>query len=403
MRFHRRFTSLSVNCLFSNFCTKFFALTKLLSSIFIDEQETSNLQKFLVKFRGLLVIFTLFDHVTHLVLYLNANRYLGKCGHFTAIGYLVVCSLLWTLRIYDELRRANNQLHLIISKYFVRRFYRNYIPLLIYILMIKYVTSLDNKHDSFTSLFNDNNGIIWWHIVAPFFAYFIFLTKTQRIPRVYFNSFALIIVFCDATKHAPFMVRKVSLYFKCALLVIFYYHCDKVKLIRKWRKFLKLNFITAFVLMLFYFKLLRSNSSSFEQQHHGIKSLFMYYWLLFLFSLLVFVPMRLTDVFNERFLTKMSNITFIRYLCHRYALYIVFDYIPGIGLDVESQQNGIMSFLKHDFGRFFLVLTLSYSFSFVFHYLVTIHLQKMHSFTCSQIASFFVKKTPQLSVINIEC
>ena len=401
MRFHWRFTSIIFTCLFSNFYKKLVSLTRVLSSVF-DEQETSNFKEFLVNFRGLLVIYTLFEHVTHLILYLNASKYLGKCGHFTAVGYLIVCSLLWTHRIYGELTLANDQSHLVIFKYLIRRFYRNYIPLLIYILLTKYVTSLGNEYNSLTSLFvvifNDNNGIIWWYIVSPFFAYFIFLTKKERIPSVYFISFALIIVFCDATQsiqYAPFLVRQVSLFFKCSLLVILYYHIEKVKQFRKWRKFLKLNFITAFLLMLFYFNLLRNSS---EQYDTNIKSVFMYYWLIYLLILCLLVPMRLTDVFEERFLTKMSNISFIRYLCHRYALYIVFDYMPGIRLDDEPQQ---MNIWNYDFGRFFLVLKLSYLFSFVFYYLVEIHLMKMHSLTCSQITSFFEKKTPEISEINI--
>jgi peptidoglycan/LPS O-acetylase OafA/YrhL len=136
-------------------------------------------------------------------------------------------------------------------------------------------------------------------------------------------------------------VRKVSLFFKCSLLVIVYYHVEeRAKRFRKWRKFLKLNFTTALVLMLVYFNLLRNSLSEpeSEQRDTNIKSSFLYLWLGFLLVLLLLVPMRLRDVFDAGFLTKMSNITFIRYLCHRYALYIVFEYMPDTHIT--------------DFGRF---------------------------------------------------
>ena len=163
----------------------------------------------------------------------------------------------------------------------------------------------------------------------------------------------------------------------------------------KWRKFLKLNFTTALVLMLVYFNLLRNSLSEpeSEQRDTNIKSSFLYVWLGFLLVLLLLVPMRLRDVFDAGFLTKMSNITFIRYLCHRYALYIVFEYMPD--------THSTWWLAGDDFGRFSLVLALSYSFSFVFYYLVEIHLMKMHSFTCSLMTSVILaKKTPQFTSVT---
>jgi hypothetical protein len=123
-----------------------------------------------------------------------------------------------TSHIYGELAIANKyQAHLIVFKYLIRRLYRNYLPLLVYILMAKNVTSLDkhdiDKHDSLTRLFaatfNDNNGIIWWYIVPPLFALLIFLIKTKRVASVYFAAWtaALIVVFCDATTPYYIMMR----------------------------------------------------------------------------------------------------------------------------------------------------------------------------------------------------
>jgi peptidoglycan/LPS O-acetylase OafA/YrhL len=124
-------------------------------TIRVDEIEKID---FLDGFRGTLAIWVLMMHSTYA---LKVNKYFRGTGSYIGVPcFFILSSFLLTYRLLNQFNNDKNSYKdniLIIIKYFIRRFFRIYIPFVIFAALIKGVPSIrfaGRNHSYFGSFFN---------------------------------------------------------------------------------------------------------------------------------------------------------------------------------------------------------------------------------------------------------
>jgi len=124
-------------------------------TIRVDEIEKID---FLDGFRGTLAIWVLMMHSTYA---LKVNKYFRGTGSYIGVPcFFILSSFLLTYRLLNQFNNDKNSYKdniLIIIKYFIRRFFRIYIPFVIFAALIKGVPSISfagRNHSYFGSFFN---------------------------------------------------------------------------------------------------------------------------------------------------------------------------------------------------------------------------------------------------------
>ena len=391
---------------------------------FYDEKENSTFIDFLTGFRGTLAISVICSHGVNFFTNpsppsnsfpqaklfkqifsptsSSANDILlfKGMGHWYGVyGFFFLSSFLLTYRLYIDFTKTDHsklQIALAIVKYFIRRFFRIYLPYVAYCSMIKYYPKFGNAHnnhpswhyaswDLLVSLHHPGGNHLWtiapeikYYFFPPWFALFIY--KSKKLSWLTLVGSTCLAYYYD-TYHFSFDERYFTSYFpiffKGSLVGIYYFKLENLQLFVKCKKLLKLNYFAGFAIAYFYIPLLRNSSEllplpkKYVVQNADDVKFYSYYWSLFLLCMILFAPNRFTNVFNTRLLQKFCQFSYGIYLMHPYGLALTFDYLP-------KANSG--------FEQIALCLFFSYCFGKCFYYVIEYPLVKMAKFLCNQIS-----------------
>ncbi len=358
-----------------------------------------------------MAISVVLQHSTDFYLKSFAQQYPIRCffrvaSYYGVFGFFLLSSFLLTYRLFGDLTKSNStsqSISLIVIKYFIRRFFRIYVPFVIYCTMVKFVLPSDvephpaYKLESWTSLVTltyNWSGFFW--TIAPEIKYYFFIPifsllvfKAKKFSILLLIIISIVTCICDVNYVFQFrghtaLTSKFTVFFKGSIMAIFYYKIENLEVFLRVRQSLNLNYIPAICLSIFGFKLLTeaSKEQGIPTTNYASIIFFSNCWTMFLFSMLLLSPNRFADIFKSRLLQQIGKFSFGFYLLHPFSIYLTVNHLSKL-LPIDN-----------DFSGLFWILTLLYWLSKCFYYLVEFPLIKVTDYCCKRISSkeYFLQK-----------
>ena len=377
-------------------------------SNFFTEQENASFIEMLTGFRGSLALSVVVSH-SSLFKIEEENRLVLKVGGLYGVyGFFILSSFLLTYRIFLDFTKAIDdsfsQQLLITFKYFIRRFFRVYVPFVVYVAIVTfYDPKVGNKpefkYESFSRIISlyylggwSGGNHLWtiapeikYYVFIPFFT--LFMVKTRKFIWLFLIFSAILVHLIEShnllnKEHGneiksgeSLFKTRFTVFFKASIMAIGYAKIEKNVFFMKYVKatFYKVGFLTSCLLLFIYYRGLRDTkiNPSVSPYRRTDVNFTSNYWTFFLLLLLVVGPNRFTGIFQTRFLKQYGKYSFGIYLLHAYAILLIKENFPNLC----------------EFDRAFFNVLLAYVFGKGFYYLIEFPCLKFASFLCSLLHS----------------
>ena len=368
-------------------------------------EKIKNHVDFLDGYRGTLAIWVLLGHC-----YMYANldgdfRYfeftalfIGVCGFFLLSAYLL------TYRLLDDLsKNETKSIKQIIStliKYFIRRFFRIYIPYAMICVLIKRVSPIfGGPHDfekyTLPQLLYLNTTTLshLWTIPCEIKYYFfipLLAIISNKINKNLYSKLAWILVLIvslfliertrlivDFDKNGNFtrenheFLTRFTTFFLGSILGLVIYFINSIEIIKKMKNNSLFRFLLGVISLVLFLKGLTRFSRHYNRELRIDMDFFdaSLYWSLFLIMFIVGSPNFFTNFFKLGLFKNCGKFSYGIYLYHMMVIdYINKNYRNTVKLNIEIVIYGFVSI--------FVI-------GFIFYYLIEKNLIRIANFLCS--------------------
>ena len=316
---------------------------------------------FLDGYRGVLSYWVFMTHVQVLAKLNGDYEYFMGSGYFIGvIGFFLLSSFLLTFRLLQELKKDGDDLIpilLIFLKYFIRRFFRIYIPFALFCTLVKFASpmigggSLSWNETSYSQLLSLNHNIsthLWtippeikYYFFIPVFVLASHLFNKNALVRIFWiTSLAIILamveyfnLFGNQFRHNNFSIHDSNLFLTrfttfflgslLALIISFIHEWEMYKNYES-SKYFKLFFGTASMVLYLAGMVLFSlfYNKNLNDRYYFRCSV---YWALFLCLFVLGGSNYFTDLFKFRLFSYGGKISFGFYLYHVGVIDFIFD------------------------------------------------------------------------------
>ena len=249
-----------------------------------SEKENVGFIDFLTGFRGSMALSVILEHSSHegnntyqagrkeLFVFYDIGFFYG------VINFFILSSFLLTYRLLSDFSKTNGspqQIIIVIMKYFIRRFFRIYVPFVIFTTSVIYVWPKLGGHDwfhypSWTSLVTlqkSGQNFLWtiapeikYYFFQPVFTLFMYKISSRKniLSWFYLAAFILLTVFVDETNFLNLkyedmdlfergykFLTRFSVFFKVVILICFKY----LKSIRYNKYLFSIGFISSRIVL----------------------------------------------------------------------------------------------------------------------------------------------------------
>ena len=137
------------------------------AKLFFTEKENDGFIDFLTGFRGTMALSVVLEHASHeqwqKETWTNELSLFHNVGYFYGVlNFFILSSFLLTYRLFTDLTKTNGtqkQISLVILKYFIRRFFRIYVPFVFFTTIVCFVWPQMGGHAYF-------QYPSWWNLVT---------------------------------------------------------------------------------------------------------------------------------------------------------------------------------------------------------------------------------------------
>ena len=384
---------------------------------------------FLDGYRGVLAYWVFISHVN-----LHGNLtgdydYFRKTGYFIAvIGFFLLSSYLLTYRLVEELKKHGDDLIpilLIFLKYFIRRFFRIYIPFAIFVTLCKFVfPTLSGAYSlsktSWSEFLTLNYGImthLWtippeikYYFFIPFFALLTHLLNKNTITKILWIivlavALSIIEIFnlfdnkLNEYDRFPlyascfFLTRFTTFLLGSYLAVIVSFIFD-LEIYKNYETFEYFRMLFGSISMIFYvtgmylfsgYHAQKDSPISLTDRFYFIYSVF---WASFLFFFIIGGKNYFTNLFLFKLFTFGGKISFGFYLYHMGVIYFV---VENFGKNVRYQ-----------FEKVFYSFIGTFAIGFLHYHFVEKNLMKLANFLCIHLEDldFFKRKLHDMKIYH---
>ena len=211
--------------------------------------------EFLDGLRGSFALWVILHHCTDYFDLKGDYKIFVMLGLFIGVfGFFLLSAFLLTYRLFYELNQTDDigwsEILLIVKKYFVRRFFRIYIPFVIFTSMIHFVSRKIGGwagHSSWFSMVTlQSSGETYLWTIAPEIKYYffipvftVFIFKTGKFWFVFMIIFNVLTVYVDyynvfgitlldmSLINGYKFLNKFTLFFNGSLMAIYFYKLEK--------------------------------------------------------------------------------------------------------------------------------------------------------------------------------
>ncbi len=338
-------------------------------------------------FRGSLALSVLVHHA--LVWFNKYDIYpffvtLGN--YYGVIGFFILSSFLLTYRLLIDLDRSNDSIkHLIniVCKFFIKRFFRIYIPYLTFCSLIQFVskrfhgTKVSNSWFEMVTLIPLRDSHLW--TISPEIKYYLFIPLftlvTYKVCKVdeklkfmylFFICFACYTIhyenlFVMIRKHLDLDRSNFEIFFFGSILAVFYYELEKII---TYSDYLVNNFyfqnMTGIFSLYFFVKQLKYSSRSYNTNldahsvEYDCKFNAGIYMILVLALMIIGNLNFFTNIFTSKFFKNIGKYSFGIYLLHPMC--------------IKEMQNYFVGYFDEE--MLLYSIAISYFAGFIFFYLV---------------------------------
>ena len=367
---------------------------------------------FLDGLRGSFAFWVVMHHITQHINNANNTDYyffffLGS--YIGVVGFFVLSSFLLTYRLLIEFDNNNkpNGITLITLKYFIRRFFRIYLPFVFFVSLIKSVSYIKfganypypSSWWAMITLKSTGWNHLWtiapeikYYFFIPIFVYLTFKAKTIKkiwilflIGSIYliehYNLFSKInsgkLVNFDIEKSGYLFLTRFTVFYLGSILATIYYYFKESDFF-KYTEYIYFKNIFGLISMVLYIYGMTLWTPLFNPIINDNYEVFTFkaslYWSIVMISMILGAPNFFTDLFNYKFIKYAGQFSFGIYLLH--PMCILYS------LDICSKYK-----CKATFQYVFLTLILSYFAGFIFFYFVENLLMKLSKYCCSRLAN----------------
>ena len=365
---------------------------------FFMEKENPGFFDYLTGYRGALAISVIMHHFCFGMP--GEPKIFSMVGlNYGVFGFFILSAFLLTYRLFNEFSKTDGsltQISKVVVKYFIRRFFRIYVPFVLYCTIVKFVSVkvgwpaayFYSSWTTMVTLGSTGNNHLWtmapeikYYFFIPLFTWIIYISGQRWL--ICWISSAVLTMCIDygnlfylsqndllLSNGYKFLAR-FTIFFKGSLLAILYLKCEKHPMILKYNKMPVCNALIGFVMFILYYMGLRCSSPFLIYPMVISENAYPYCWTVFMFLMLLFAPNRFTQVFTTGILTHFGKYSYGVYLMHTYAIVLI------------SERKSITnSYLE----KMFFMLILSYIFGKIFYYLIDLPLIKLANKICSRVS-----------------
>ena len=382
---------------------------KLFSTIFCKSSETANFKRFDVfdGFRGILALLVVIQHV--IVLFHLSGDYTKFNGIGASIGVsllFLLSSFLLTYKIFDQINKTNGELSNIINimiNYFIRRFFRIYVPYFIFCSWIKHKSYSSEFGLSYETWFDlvtlqrvGRNHLmtilveIRYYFFIPIFAFITY--KIQRFFIIWiplwilinvsilkFNALGLKDFLFQYRNEYSYLPHLFLILFNGSLLSFVYYKVENSKL--DYSRFKRCRFIFRYICIFMILYGAKQGTSHYGKDPLGVHYKWSIYWSLFMFVLLLEGNSNMAEILNLKMFKQCGTYSFGIYLMHH----------EGFALAKYLNEKNFMN--ETGIEIIALALIISYIFGMLFYHIVEIPSQNFGNFLIRRLTLFKNKLT----------
>jgi peptidoglycan/LPS O-acetylase OafA/YrhL len=376
-----------------------------------SSEKTQGKFDFLDGLRGSFALWVLIFHVSQNIDNFQKTDYyyFNLTGYFIGVvGFFILSSFLLTYRLLIEFHDENksNQIPLITIKYFIRRFFRIYLPYIFYVFLIKSVSfiKLHGKLPYTSSWWSTItlDSTRWSHLwtIAPEIKYYLFIPiyvyvtfKAKHIKIIWillligsiysiehFNLFKRIysgkLVNFDVKNFGYLFLTRFTVFYWASILATIYYYFRQSNLF-KYTENIHFKFIFGLISMILYIYGMILWSPLYNPSlKYSTYSLYTFqasvFWSIVMITMILGAPNFFTDLFNYSFFKYAGQFSFGIYLLHPMCIY----YAKNIC--TKHKCKATFEFVIYSF-------ILSYLAGFIFFYFLENLLMKLSKYCCSYL------------------
>lgn len=400
--------------IYIKYIRKLFSYFSTLSSSiyrFFDEKDSPSYIDFLTGLRGTLALSVICNHTANAFKSVDTNIFKTQAHFYGVYGFFFLSSFLLTYRLYGDFSKTNGSLieiSLKISTYFIRRFFRIYVPFVVYCTMVTIYPKFGNHLSwnyttwtNLTTLHYPGRNHLWtipteikYYLIIPFLTLLFYKIKK-------FSWLALLILFSftffyDKIRFNIFpynyenFITFLPVFIKGSLIGIIYFKIERISILDELRKKYLSGKFFAYPLALSYYLIFRNSSrllakpKKFDWDDLESINYFSYSWTILLLCMLLSAPNRFTNAFKTQFLRKCGKFAYGIYLWHSYAIVLSKDYMPTSNSGFES---------------IFLTVLIAYFLGKIFYYLIEYPLIKLSSILCAKVLNLSLVKSNEYQLI----
>ncbi len=245
--------------------------------------------------------------------------------------FFILSSYLLSYRLYADLDKSDHSLKqnfLVLISYFIKRFFRIYVPFVVSVLIYlkcQDMFHLFYKYDTFWSFItlSDHGKNHMWTI-APEIQYYFFvpfyICFVYRLRRFFYLILLLSTVYVVYEEAFAFQFSRYrkGIFFKASILALIMYKLDRSKVFIRLKSLRVFRGIAGFLSILMFYWMVRKFARVYDKKMTWAKGAMSaeYYSMGLFIPVLVGAPNFLTDFLNTSLLRKLGKYSFGIYLFH---------------------------------------------------------------------------------------
>ena len=297
-------------------------------------------------FRGLLAISVVIQHTIGIFNMTGDYKWFNLLGTYVGVpSFFVLSSFLLTYKLFDQMNKSNGgykDLLLIVIKYLIRRFFRIYVPYIIFCIHAKYFSITTKVGLWYESWFNliTLKSVGWnplWTI-PPEIRYYFFIPLlaflTHKLQRFFAIWISVIIICMACTQwfdiygqkcvYIEFNRERLSLSFQIFLIgsLIGLIYCKIQQINYEFRYLQRFRVCITYACIIMLLNGVRQSTYYYEKYKYSCQFTYGFYWSIFIFLMLFAEKSNFTEFINYRVFKSYGKYSFGIYLLHHDAFMI---------------------------------------------------------------------------------